>query len=98
MFRFAAVRGHPVGGPHFEVRRTAAAEAAADAALGAAWLLLWLVFVLALAPAVPSPGVDPASGAGPERAAAGATPGELARPAAGPSARGVAPARAGGAG
>lgn len=67
----AATQVHPAGDLHFEVHRTALAEAGADAALGAAWALLWLLFVLALAPPAPALGQEPSAlGPGPALAPA----------------------------
>lgn len=97
MLRFhAATRTRPAPALHFEVHRSALAEAGADAALAVAWILLWLVFVLALAP--PTRAWSGSAAAGPAAPSARASADAWAQPDAGPSARGVAPADPGGAG
>jgi hypothetical protein len=95
MFRaHAVVPARAAGQPHFEVHRSAFAEAGADAAWGAAWILFWLVFLLAVAQPVPGGGLRGSAGG------AGRTPamGVSAQPEPGPSSRGVAPCDASGAG
>jgi hypothetical protein len=104
----AATQVRPSGELHFEVHRSALAEASADAALGAFWVLLWLVFVLALAPPAAALGGEPSAGA-PAQASAPAVEaaplpawpvevGPKAQPEPGPSSWGVAPPDRGGAG
>jgi hypothetical protein len=107
MFRAnATTRARPAGELHFEVHRTALAEAGADAAWAAAWLLLWLVFLLALAP--PSAAFGGLAGPDGAPAACSTSPtepqgcraatGNSAQPDPGPSSRGVASVDRGGAG
>lgn len=91
MFRaHATTQAHPASQLHFEVHRTALAEAGADAAWAAAWLLFWLVFLLALAP--------PTTAFGEPIDEIEIRAGSSAQPIPAGSARGVAPADPGGAG
>jgi hypothetical protein len=92
----AATRSRPAHALHFEVHRSALAEAGADAALAATWVMLWLVFLLALAPPTRAWSGSAAAGQAPPSARASVD--VPAQPDAGPSARGVAPADPGGAG